>query len=382
MKRIYVFVKPNMDTFINPIVEYLRRFYDVHIYYGGTHQEFWNTINRGDLIWFEWADDWCQNATSGEKFGFKYLIRMHSYEIFTPIVARINWNQVDSLVVPNQSLFEVINKIKSFDIEAQKVAAKQQNREFNVRPDMIPPIFIPERVNVIPNPVDGKRFKFIERENKKTIGLLGQINFKKDPMLALYAFLEIVKYDPEFTLHIAGNFMEPRYRLKMEELVKDAGIVENVAFYQVHEDKLPQWLGDMNYVMSTSLFESFHYSIANGMATGAIPLISNWTGAENLYPKEYIWTSISDCIDIIKKTQGMNLIEQGRQCRKWVIDKFKKEDVFKEYKKLIDRLLWSDKFAEDINNGKDPAEVWQEIGLQHVNYQDVVAYCKVMGMIK
>ena len=51
MKRIYVMCNPGLDSFVLPIVDYLRKYYDVHMFYGGSHQEFWDTINRADLVW-------------------------------------------------------------------------------------------------------------------------------------------------------------------------------------------------------------------------------------------------------------------------------------------------------------------------------------------
>ena len=130
--------------------------------------------------------------------------------------------------------------------------------------------------------------KFTIPSNKKygkRICSIGYINYKKNPALLLYCFKAIHDYDSSYRFHIAGTHQDPRIQIYFDHLLPKLNIP--VSFDGWVED-VPGYLRDKDYVISTSLFESFHYSIAEGMASGLLPLIHDWFGASYLYPEEYL----------------------------------------------------------------------------------------------
>ena len=80
------------------------------------------------------------------------------------------------------------------------------------------------------------------------------------------------------------------------------------------QNDMNSYYADKDFVISSSLFESFHMSIAEGMLTGCIPLIHNWFGAENIYPHKYIWNTVPDCLDIVSNYMAFS-DENKRQAR-------------------------------------------------------------------
>jgi hypothetical protein len=48
------------------------------------------------------------------------------------------------------------------------------------------------------------------------------------------------------------------------------------------------WLRRVGFVLSTSDDESFHVAPAEGMASGAVPVIRHWPGAETIYDPRWI----------------------------------------------------------------------------------------------
>jgi hypothetical protein len=51
---------------------------------------------------------------------------------------------------------------------------------------------------------------------------------------------------------------------------------------------MPEWYAGIDYVLSTSDFESFHFTVADGTASGCMPIILPWEGADEIYPKEWV----------------------------------------------------------------------------------------------
>src|SRR5699024_11002019 len=51
---------------------------------------------------------------------------------------------------------------------------------------------------------------------------------------------------------------------------------------------MDEWYSKIGIVLSTSDFESFHLTIADGAASGAVPALLNWPGADLIYPDSWI----------------------------------------------------------------------------------------------
>jgi hypothetical protein len=60
---------------------------------------------------------------------------------------------------------------------------------------------------------------------------------------------------------------------------------------------------NINYLLSTSMKECMSLPIAEAMAKGIKPVIHNWWGADQLYPKELCSYSLEGMIDIVKEKE-------------------------------------------------------------------------------
>jgi glycosyltransferase involved in cell wall biosynthesis len=56
------------------------------------------------------------------------------------------------------------------------------------------------------------------------------------------------------------------------------------------------WLRRIGWVLSTSDDESFHLAPAEGMASGAVPVVRNWPGAATVYGAEWICASVDEMV--------------------------------------------------------------------------------------
>jgi len=320
-KRITFLCPKSQDSFLLPIIEYFTKHneYKAIHYHGGDDQDFYKTLQSSDIAWYEWANQDVVNISRGPRYS-KQICRLHSYEFFEGLHLQINWNKFDRLVVVNDSLKELI-------------LGGIQN--------MIPPLKIsPDFIEVIPNGVDVSKFNFNENKTyNKKIAFIGFVNHKKSPDLLIQCFNAIHKLDPEFTFHMAGLYQDPRTLLTFRYLEKYLDFPIN---YDGYIEDVNDYFADKDYVISTSSFESFHYSIAEGMASGCFPLVYNWFGSDNIYPRENIFTTTNQLVSIVEKINNSNpneIMEQRNKARKYIVDNFSLDGQLKDIERLFKNIL-------------------------------------------
>uniref|UniRef100_A0A6M3LAL1 Putative glycosyltransferase n=1 Tax=viral metagenome TaxID=1070528 RepID=A0A6M3LAL1_9ZZZZ len=376
-KEMAVLCKEN-DVFVNPIIDYLRQSYgdSVRVYKQGdcSMDELFELLSKVDLAWLEWCSDWSGAITAGDKY-CKLMMRLHSYEAFNMshknqgVVQNVNWNQIDDLIVVNPSVIEVMNIIRNHFYSD----AKMSNQPINI--DSIRPTIDPTKINFIPIGVDTKKFRIANGKPKtKKIAWVGYINYKKNFQLALYAFMELLKKDPEYEFHIAGLFQDPRDRIYFDWLTRDMPKnfdKDACIFYHgwVDPSHLNEWLEDKTYIISSSLFEAAHTGIAESMSSGLIPLIHHWFGADNVYPKEFFWNDISQFIELVESIQKLNEVELNnlrKQLRQSIIEKNGIDITMPKIKNLVDSHLFEEELILYFKDGVALPDVKFDLSFQKI----------------
>jgi glycosyltransferase involved in cell wall biosynthesis len=77
-------------------------------------------------------------------------------------------------------------------------------------------------------------------------------------------------------------------RLQRSPLLRDAVVFDGFG------PDVASWLRRIGFVLSTSDDESFHLAPAEGMASGSVPAILDWPGAETIYDTRWIHHSTDD----------------------------------------------------------------------------------------
>jgi predicted negative regulator of RcsB-dependent stress response len=231
-KKVAVFA--NHKAFVTDIIQRLEDDNnEVLIYSDDSGESMSELLSKVDLAWFEWCDNLVIEASKLPKT-CPTICRLHSYEAFTEVPTQVNWKNVDQLVFVNRSVMELVNEPSANSVPK----------------------------TVIHNGVDTDRFVIPGNKTYgKKIASVGFINYKKNPSLLLYCFKKIYEYDPGFTFHIAGVHQDPRIRLYFDHFLNENPLPIN---FDGWIEDMSKWYEDKDYVISTSLFESFHYSIAEG----------------------------------------------------------------------------------------------------------------------
>ncbi len=268
--RLVVFCRPGNRHFLGDIIEHLKSHWDLRLFEGKTTAEMIEMMRWCDIAWFEWCDEALVNASALPKT-CRIVCRLHSFEAFTVVPARVAWENVDVLIFVAPHLRDLV---------ASRVPGLTGRVE----------------TAVVYNGVDLDRFAFHPRQRGFEIASVGYINHKKNPSLMLQCLRAMVDRDSRFRLHVAGAHQELRFQLYMDHMIQEMGLSDRVIFHGWVKD-VPAWLADKHFLLSTSVFESFGYGIAEAMATGIKPLIHNFPGASGLYPRQLIFNTVADCVD-------------------------------------------------------------------------------------
>jgi glycosyltransferase involved in cell wall biosynthesis len=180
-----------------------------------------------------------------------------------------------------------------------------------------------QKAKMIFNTFDVSRFdKRKERGAEFNLGFAGIVPFIKRFDKALELFSMIWVKDSRYRLFVKGRLPEdypwmhhpPRdkeleeYR-KLYKLIKEAPWGANVVF-EGHGSDMPEWFQKIGYLLSTSDLEGSHQAVAEGMASGAIPVILNWPGSDTVYPQKYIFTSIKEMSQFVLKSGKQDRIRE------------------------------------------------------------------------
>lgn len=268
-------VKSAQDSFLRPLLPALQRFYAVRFVSLPPGEELAQAIADADIVWLEWCWDHAVWATtSGVLAGRPCVLRLHSIEALqTDFPARVDWGQIQRLVVVGEDIADVL-------------AAR------------FPKIADAVTVARIPNGIDLARFG-PGQPDRFRVGWVGHIEPKKNPALLLQIAHRLRQCDDRYTVRVAGPFTDLRTLRYLREMVPALGLADALAFEGPVAD-MPAWYADKGVLLSTSLYESFGMAIGEAMAVGAFPVVHRFPGAERLWPVECLFATIDEAVALIR----------------------------------------------------------------------------------
>ncbi|WP_169251276.1 glycosyltransferase [Brevibacterium sp. 'Marine'] len=246
-------------------------------------------LDRADVIFCEWG---LGNAVwySKNKLPHQRLvIRVHSQELRRPYLQELTMVNVDAFVFVGELTRQAA--ISGHNIPANKTF-------------------------VIPNFVDNdglKQPKYSKTE--KNLGLVGIVPKSKRMDRALDILEKLLEVDTEYRLFVKGKGTGDYPWLKnrpdeIEYYDAQYARVESInrrfpgsVIFDKFSSDMSEWYRKIGAVLSVSDFESFHYTIPDGAASGAEPFCLAWPGADLLYPDDWVYDSIDDIVSAISQRQ-------------------------------------------------------------------------------
>lgn len=273
----------------------------------------------------EWADTvFCEFA--GPNLAFysqqvgpetKLVARLHGFEVRNraPWFSKVNFENVDEIITVSSHYAE-----QTMD-------------------------FLPQlsgKVSVVPNMVDCLDFGRPKNQDAQFhLGLVGMVPFLKRPDRALDLLQELVRIDNRYVLHIKGRMpwdypyiwreKIQRYQyLDFFKRIYQDPILKNHVVFDPFSTDIASWLRGIGIVLSPSDNESFHLAPAEGMASGAIPIVWERDGAPSVFGEHNVFGSINDMRNEIldlSETESFEVASRNVKAEavKWDVDAIYKQ---------------------------------------------------------
>ncbi|WBW96623.1 glycosyltransferase [Oceanirhabdus sp. W0125-5] len=326
-KKIRLLFAGHDLKFAKMIIEYFKskKNYEVRIDLWKGHNQHnesvsYKCIKWADVIVCEWGlgnTVWYSNHKRKNQV---LIVRMHAQEL------RVNY--------PQKFNMKNINKIITV---GPKIC-----RDFKIK------CKIPnEKLTVIYNLIDGDKLNINKTKDAGyNIGLLGYCPKMKGLDKAIDIFEKLWLKDKKYKLYIKGKHPseyswlwkrkdEREYYEGVFKRINQSKWKASVRFEPWSSD-IFNWFTKIGFILSVSEFESFHLAIAEGMASGSIPIIYNWEGAEEIYPKKYIFKNTEEAcllIDKIRKVDGLNSLQ--KYVGKFARERFDKKIICIKWEEII-----------------------------------------------
>ena len=200
------------------------------------------------------------------------------------------------------------------------------------------------KINYIPNGIDKKKYKARKNGRDKNMVLfVGRLEKRKGARLAIKAFIELKKLNPEAKLKIAGD---GPLRRSLQNYVRDMGI-KDVEFLGYIDDKTKVDLfSRCGVYTSPALYgESFGIVLVEAMAMQA-PIVAHPNDGYKWVLRDTGRLSLVDCKTPVAYAERMNLLMQDDELRKlwqkWAanyVKQFDYEKIVDAYEKLYKQAL-------------------------------------------
>lgn len=274
-------------------------------------------LNRADVVFCEWGLGNAVWYSHHCRENQRLIVRSHSQEIRLPYLRDISTGNVDSFIFVGELILE--SAVASHGIPQEKCT-------------------------VIRNYVDVAQLARPKNEHETlNIGMVGVVPRTKRLDLALDVVERILDNGIPARLLIKGKTYSdyPWLMNRQDELayfIKQDDRIEKInsrwpgaVVKQPFGDDMAEWYQNVDVVLSVSDFESFHLTLPDGVASGAVPFSLNWPGADLIYPREWLYAAVDDIASTIMARTRTVTAED----RRFVSKNFDKAKVFTDLTNVL-----------------------------------------------
>jgi glycosyltransferase involved in cell wall biosynthesis len=325
-KKQTILIAGHRFHFLNPIIESFNANFQTilidkwqgHRNYSVSNSQ--ELLNKADIIFCEWCLGNAVFYSKNKKPHQRLIVRLHAMEMRLEYLNELNWPAVDALITICPLYY---NELR----------------------DLFPQY--KDRVYLVFNALDTSAFSSDKLAGSNfNLGFIGMVPKQKNLRLAIEILQKIRRIDSRYSLSILGKMPEDYpwmrsraneltyYRTLFEYLSKSKDI--NAIQFDGFTTDVPGWFEKIGFLLSTSDHEGSHQAVAEAMASGSIPIIRNWKGAELLYPEEYVFCNPEEAVDLILHYSKSEYYEVARQKnRLFAMQNFDVKKIIKEILSII-----------------------------------------------
>lgn len=269
----------------------------------------------------EWADvivcEWCgPNAawySMNKREGQRLVVRLHRFELYSPYWRKVQIEAVDEVVCVSPYYADLTREITGWP---------------------------PEKIVTIPNWVDVLSLDRPKYEGAQFhLGFIGLAPARKRFDTAIEVLSLLLEEDPRYVLSVKSQMPwqywwiwkkaeEQRHFADILERIQSEPVLRGAVTFDGFGPDVGSWLRKIGSVLSTSDDESFHLSPAEGMASGAVPVIGDWAGGDTIYDPRWIHKSPEDMAKaVLALREGATWEAEGRKAKAQVAASYSLERV-------------------------------------------------------
>jgi glycosyltransferase involved in cell wall biosynthesis len=278
-------------------------------------------LDWADVIVCEW---FCNNAiwySQNKRAGQKLIVRLHRFELYGQYPHKADFDKIDHVVfVGDYYRDEAITRLG----------------------------WRAEKLTVIPNWVD---VKLMNRSKVSgaffNLGMIGIAPMRKRLDRGLDILEQLRSTDPRFQLYIKSKlpweypwiWQRPEEQDHYHEVfrrINETPILRGAVHFDPFGPEVGAWLRKIGFVLSTSDDESFHLAPAEGMASGALPMLLDWQGVEAIYPDKWIHGSCEEIVETVLATLADgSWTALGDEVREFIDTNYSVERVCGDWERLV-----------------------------------------------
>jgi glycosyltransferase involved in cell wall biosynthesis len=145
------------------------------------------------------------------------------------------------------------------------------------------------------------------------LGLLGWIPIRKRLDRAVDTLERLLDHDDRWRLYLGGKFpwelrwvwqrlAEQQYFTEQLDRIRSSPRLRRAVNFDGNQTNVASWMRKIGFVLSPSDDESFHLSPAEGMASGAVPVVWPWECASQVYDQRWIHADSDAAAEAIAAT--------------------------------------------------------------------------------
>ncbi|MBC2306168.1 glycosyltransferase [Listeria booriae] len=270
-----------------------------------------------DVVFCEWGLGnavWYSNHKQPHQ---EIIVRMHFQEKDLKFPRLMNLDNIHKIIVITPYMLEEFHRI--FGIPRHKMV-------------------------YIDNLLDAEKFDLPKQDGKEfRLGICGILPARKRVDLAVDLLEAMWRKDPRYKLSIKSKHpkdvawlmareKERAYYDAIFERIENAPWKDNVIF-EPHGDDVNEWMSTIGYLLSPSDYEGSHVSVSEAMASGSVPVIRDWKGADTVYPEKYIVHTLEDAIATVEQ-HGLTEAEMTER-KQFAKTKFDRKRIVREVAVLV-----------------------------------------------
>jgi glycosyltransferase involved in cell wall biosynthesis len=318
-KKINLLICGHDLKFINPFIQEMEALneFEVKILEHKGHLINDPIAAERDLLWAnvifcEWALGNAVWFSERKRPDQVLIVRLHLQEVQArdriDFIWQTNWKNVDRLILITQHIYDWM--IDEFPTLAGKSALVY---------------------NPIPAATLLNRPKSIN--TRFTLGLVGVVPARKRLDLAIDILRKLRRTDQRYTLRVKGSLPTdyPWMANRKEEMAWYNNIFSEAndlisagsIIFDPHSPDMAAWYQQIGHILSVSDFEGSHQAVAEGMASGCVPTIRNWEGADRMYPPKFVGQCITSLSEmVIARSEISEFNAASDYCKEYAITRF------------------------------------------------------------